>query len=692
MTQLNYKKFNFLRAILIITATIISFSYFLNALPTYSADVVVDLKINGSDGNVNNPPLFYSDGGITVSWNNQNVDSCSWFYKPSNSSESAHLAVDPPANGQETYMIGANGVATTFTMICQKGSVSAQDQVTILYLNSPTSSLKINNNSGPVVSVPINTDYTVTWSASSSAGWNMYSIVATGVWNWLWQNSASYPPYPNTSFTDKKNTPGDYTYNLAVNDLVTGGKSVTKSIIARVPAYPAPTVDLKINSSDNPANISVGDNIHLSWTSGNATSCTSSGAWTDSIATSGVMDKTIASTGTRTYVVTCSGLGGTAIDSVSFTPIVSPATVDMKINGSDGIVKDINTKYIGVFSGEEYALSWTSSRALSCSLKNNDTNISSGKNGTLNFNQTGELTTKYSLICTGFDNLNVTQDFYVVITSKPTVDLKVNGKDDMVVVNYGESLYTSWKSGNLNLDSKCMLEKNDSLLFQAGVQQENPINILTAHGDIQKVSMYCVKRVNVSGLGTANYDFVSEKDFVRIGSYYLNIVLRSVGGTNKSPQRITLANFNSLFNVTINDADPRASAGDSCELICTPFCLNNEARAHFPLSIVLPYYNSLMFSNVDTIRVSKPGTTEILVKCIHSQDPVDQVTVSFGTVYVEAPGNVVGSSASGSFIANSFNINFSASNLTFTINHYLLNNPPPLFKDLLAPIYQEQNP
>lgn len=79
---------------------------------------------------------------------------------------------------------------------------------------------------------------------------------------------------------------------------------------------PPPTVDLKINGSNGPISILQGNNLNLTWTSTNATTCSATGAgW---IGTKGVSgSENVAATLDSTYTLSCTGLGGNASDGVS---------------------------------------------------------------------------------------------------------------------------------------------------------------------------------------------------------------------------------------------------------------------------------------------------------------------------------------------------------------------------------------
>jgi hypothetical protein len=77
----------------------------------------------------------------------------------------------------------------------------------------------------------------------------------------------------------------------------------------------SPTVDIKANGSDGPITVSSGSSATLSWTSTQANACTASGGWSGSKSTSGT--QLIGPlTNAAAYTITCTGSGGSAVDSV----------------------------------------------------------------------------------------------------------------------------------------------------------------------------------------------------------------------------------------------------------------------------------------------------------------------------------------------------------------------------------------
>ncbi len=97
----------------------------------------------------------------------------------------------------------------------------------------------------------------------------------------------------------------------------------------------APTIDLAVQ----PTAITVGQSATITWTSGNASACTASGAWTGAEPTAGDLVVTPTATGNATYTLTCTdggmstyggGAGGSTVKSVTLT--VNAATAFVATN------------------------------------------------------------------------------------------------------------------------------------------------------------------------------------------------------------------------------------------------------------------------------------------------------------------------------------------------------------------------
>ena len=99
-------------------------------------------------------------------------------------------------------------------------------------------------------------------------------------------------------------------------------------------------VDIKANNSDGPISIQPNTSANLTWTSQSVNSCTAAGAWSGTKLTSG-SESTGNLTSSKTYTITCFGLGGSASDSVTINVQqvlgeVSPTIQKKARNLSDG--------------------------------------------------------------------------------------------------------------------------------------------------------------------------------------------------------------------------------------------------------------------------------------------------------------------------------------------------------------------
>ena len=98
--------------------------------------------------------------------------------------------------------------------------------------------------------------------------------------------------------------PGNYFVNFIAQP--SGPDEAGTYALSVAPAPPAPTVSLKTNVS----HVSSSGTVTLTWSSTNATSCTASGGWTGTKATSGTETSAAITTAT-TFTLSCSGPGGT---------------------------------------------------------------------------------------------------------------------------------------------------------------------------------------------------------------------------------------------------------------------------------------------------------------------------------------------------------------------------------------------
>jgi hypothetical protein len=249
--------------------------------------------------------------------------------------------------------------------------VNAVDQ-NVYFLKLPNNGGKplpaINISANPI-SVPIAGTSTITWTTSNAA-----SCTASGVWSGAQATSGTLVVGPLNSSS---------TYTLNCDNGVGGTNSGTVTVQV-ASSNPAPSITF----AASPTSVQANGTSQLTWTTTNASSCTASGAWSGTQATSG--SKSIGPlTATATYTLACTGSGGTTSSNATVTVAGStPAPVVM-----------ISADSTSVASGGSATLSWSASNATSCTASNGWTGSKSAQ-GSL---AVGPLTasTTYMLTCTG---------------------------------------------------------------------------------------------------------------------------------------------------------------------------------------------------------------------------------------------------------------------------------------------------
>ncbi len=120
---------------------------------------------------------------------------------------------------------------------------------------------------------------------------------------------------------------GSYSLSATAYDNIDA--STTSASVSITVIDAAPTVTL----SANPLSVSAGGSSTLTWSSTNAMSCTASGAWSGNKAVSGNQSTgTLSATGT--FILSCSGAGGSATQSATVTLTGGTSTLSGTIDSS----------------------------------------------------------------------------------------------------------------------------------------------------------------------------------------------------------------------------------------------------------------------------------------------------------------------------------------------------------------------
>ena len=139
--------------------------------------------------------------------------------------------------------------------------------------------------------------------------------------NWMWTKISPAPTNKVVpSNPNSRGTYGRFRYIPSKNAFILVNRTNENVYIYKLTngaGQPRPV----INMDASPANVELGESSNLSWLTTNATSCTASGAWSGAKSVSTNNEAVVETVGpineTSTYILECSGLGGTSISSVT---------------------------------------------------------------------------------------------------------------------------------------------------------------------------------------------------------------------------------------------------------------------------------------------------------------------------------------------------------------------------------------
>jgi dienelactone hydrolase len=199
------------------------------------------------------------------------------------------------------------------------------------------------------------------------------------------------------------------------------------------PAPPTGATPPTVVIAASPASITSGASSVLTWSSNNATSCTASGAWSGTQATTG--SKTVTPTTTSSYAIECSGAGGTAPAQTATVMVAGTAPPVSPAPPAPTVVLSANPTTVAVGGGS--TLTWSSSNATSCAASG----AWSGNESTSGIYATPALTVAatYTLACTG-DGGTASVSANIMIMSTATAPTAASAS---TVGPYSVQTYTS---------------------------------------------------------------------------------------------------------------------------------------------------------------------------------------------------------------------------------------------------------
>ncbi len=339
------------------------------------------------------PSSVSSGGSSTLTWTvSGSVTSCTasggWSGSKSTSGGSQDITSIPSTT---TFTLSCTGPGGTTV---QSTTVNVQDAPSVVFTASPSA-------------VASGGSSTLTWSVSGTVD----SCVASGAW------SGSKSTSGGNQSTGSIFAPS--TYTLTCNG---PGGSDTQTVNVSITSGPVVTF------TASPSSVSSGGSSTLTWTvSGSVTSCTASGSssWSGSKSTSGGSQMITNITSDTTFVLSCTGPGGTTVQSQTVT-VNSAPSVSLVATPS------------AVSSGGSTVLSWSVSGADTCTASGNWTGGKSATGGNETVNNITSSKT-FTLSCSGPGGSR-SDTVTVSITAGPVISISANPGS----VNSGDTTTISW--------------------------------------------------------------------------------------------------------------------------------------------------------------------------------------------------------------------------------------------------------
>jgi|GEM_PF-859905 len=264
----------------------------------------------------------------TLTWSTANASSCSDISGGPGSNVNADAGGN--ISGSVSFTPNESG-SIEYDLECYGGgsSVGATVTVTVNPAVTPPPVPTVNLTANPT-SLTLGQSTTLSWTTTNAASCSASSS----------DNSYKGTQSTGGTLSETPAATGTVTYTLTCAN----SAGVTASAMASVSVTaPAPTAPL-VTITANPAAITLGESIHLSWSSTNATSCTASSSddsYTGTEPAIGTTVETPAVAGMLIYTLSCSGPGGatTAANAVTVSAPITNTSLSGKA-GSGGIGLD----------------------------------------------------------------------------------------------------------------------------------------------------------------------------------------------------------------------------------------------------------------------------------------------------------------------------------------------------------------
>jgi hypothetical protein len=329
---------------------------------------------------------------VTIAWTSSNHLGCV---------ASGAWSGSKQASGTETITPTASGTLL-YVLTCSSSAGNRSRAAKVLVHPRPSITMSINP-----TAIPIGQSAYLQWNTT-----NATSCTAAGGLTGQQPTNGAANVVPTAA--------GTVNYMLTCSG--PGGSSV-----ATVPltVYPLPTIVLIIS----PQQIPVGSGAQVTWSTQDATGCAASGAWTGDRAIAGNLVLSAVPAGIYTYVLTCSGLGGSAASGATLEVVPPPF---VSIVASPALLA----------IGASVMVTWNSFQATGC-VANGAWTGTQPQAGQMSFQMPTAGVRTFGLTCTGIGG-STTSSTVVTVYGRPTVSISLTTTS----INVGQSATLTWGSAD----------------------------------------------------------------------------------------------------------------------------------------------------------------------------------------------------------------------------------------------------
>jgi Subtilase family len=233
------------------------------------------------------------NGSSTLAWSTIEAASCT---------ASGSWTGTQMTNGTQTVTIAAPNSTNTYTLTCSNAAgATASSSVTLTDATPAAPTLTLST-----AAINLGQSVGISWSSPGAS-----SCTASGAW------SGTLPAMGSQTVTPA--AAGSDTYSLTCTNALGTSPAATAALTIAAPPAP-PTLTLGASS------IAVGASTTITWSSVNATSCSASGSWSGTLATSGTQTLRPTVVGTDTYKLVCANGAGTWVGSMVTLTVTAAAS------------------------------------------------------------------------------------------------------------------------------------------------------------------------------------------------------------------------------------------------------------------------------------------------------------------------------------------------------------------------------